>query len=522
MSASHNSAIRRVTRRSLKQNPSHTVFTVLAITLSAAMISAVCGFAASGRQMLFDFLGEDVLEARQYSAMVYTAAAVFGLILVATSVIIASNAFRASAGERTKQFGLLGSIGATKGQITAAVVYEGVFLSAVGIPLGLLLGNAIHLLAADIVETLFVQVNAARMAHGANGDSELHFAYVFSWPATALAVAVSLVTVLVSAWLPARRAASLSPVEAMRQSGGDAPAAKSVKVSPLTRALFGCEGALAVKYAKRGRRSYRATVAALSISVVLFITGSFFASGMERSMTSAMPYAGVTAGVEYISATDHRLPLAAVERVTVRLAEFPDTIVHLEEATEDGTALTVWLAETDDVEGFRSYAMSVLEEIVGAPQSDQYRLNTYDTSKITAGQRAVMLAVRLFTYGFVALLTLIAVTNVISTVVTNMRLRNREFALLRAIGMSRKNFSKMLRHESLLSSARALLYGIPLGSAFAYILYTGFMRSTEFGFVYPWLAVAISLAGVIVIVFAATKIAQSRINRLSVIEALHE
>jgi putative ABC transport system permease protein len=103
-----------------------------------------------------------------------------------------------------------------------------------------------------------------------------------------------------------------------------------------------------------------------------------------------------------------------------------------------------------------------------------------------------------------------------------MRLRTREFALLRGIGMSKTNFSRMLRHESLLSSARALLYGIPLGSAFAYILYKGFMGSVEFGFSYPWTAVGISVVGVLAIVFAATKIAESRIGRLSVVEALHE
>jgi putative ABC transport system permease protein len=166
--------------------------------------------------------------------------------------------------------------------------------------------------------------------------------------------------------------------------------------------------------------------------------------------------------------------------------------------------------------------MSVLEEVVGAPGNGEYRLNTYDASKITAGQRAIMLAVRLFTYGFVALLTLIAVTNVISTVITNMRLRNREFALLRGIGMSKDNFSKTLRYESVLSSGRALLYGIPLGSALAYVLYTGFMQSAEFGFDYPWDAVAISVVGVLVIVFAATKIAEGRVGRMNVIEALRE
>jgi putative ABC transport system permease protein len=169
-----------------------------------------------------------------------------------------------------------------------------------------------------------------------------------------------------------------------------------------------------------------------------------------------------------------------------------------------------------------AYAESVLADVIGAPQGGEYSFNTYDASKITAGQRALTLAVRIFMFGFVALLVMIAVTNIVSAVVTNIRLRNREFALLRGIGMSRKNLSKMLRYESLISSGRALLFGLPLGSAFVFILYSGFTRSGEMAFTYPWLAALISVAGVLAIVFATTKIAERKIGRLSVIEALRE
>jgi putative ABC transport system permease protein len=252
------------------------------------------------------------------------------------------------------------------------------------------------------------------------------------------------------------------------------------------------------------------------------MAGSFFGSVMESSMAAAMPYAGVTAVAEYISAEEYRLPPATVESVTSRLAAFPDAVIHVDEKAEDGAVLTGWLAETEDSAGFMAYAESVLEDVIGAPQNGEYRFNTYDASTITAGQRALTLAVRIFMFGFVALLVMIAVTNIVSTVVTNIRLRKREFALLRGIGMSKKNLSKMLRYESLLSSVRALLFGIPLGSALVAILYFDSMQSAEFPFEYPWLAAVISVAGVLAIVFAATKIAERKIGKLSVIEALRE
>jgi putative ABC transport system permease protein len=253
------------------------------------------------------------------------------------------------------------------------------------------------------------------------------------------------------------------------------------------------------------------------------MAGSFFGSVMESSMAAAMPYAGVTAVAEYISAEEYRLPPETVESVTSRLAEFPGAVIHVDEKKgEDGSTLTGWLAETGDSAGFMTYAESVLEDVIGVPQNDEYRFNTYDASSITAGQRALTLAVRIFMFGFVALLVMIAVTNIVSTVVTNLRLRNREFALLRGIGMSKKNLSKMLRYEGFLSSVRALLYGIPLGSALVAILYFDSMQSAEFPFEYPWLAAVISVAGVLAIVFATTKIAERKIGRLSVIEALRE
>jgi putative ABC transport system permease protein len=252
------------------------------------------------------------------------------------------------------------------------------------------------------------------------------------------------------------------------------------------------------------------------------MAGSFFGSVMESSMSAAMPYAGVTAVAEYISAEEYRLPPETTELVADKLAEFPGAVIHLDEKAEDGSFLTGWLAETEDPAGFMAYAESVLEDVIGAPQDDEYRFNTYDASTITAGQRALTLAVRIFMFGFVALLVMIAVVNIVSTVVTNIRLRNREFALLRGIGMSKKNLSKMLRYEGLLSSVRALLFGIPLGSALVVILYFDAMQSAEFPFEYPWLAALISVVGVLAIVYTTTKIAERNVSRLSVIEALRE
>ena len=91
---------------------------------------------------------------------------------------------------------------------------------------------------------------------------------------------------LISAWIPSRRAARVSPIEAIRMTGEIKIKRRQVKTSRLTRKLFGIEGDLAMKNFKRNRRRYRATVFSLVISIVLFLSASSFTSYMNEGVNS--------------------------------------------------------------------------------------------------------------------------------------------------------------------------------------------------------------------------------------------
>jgi cell division protein FtsX len=354
MKVSNKKLIRRITFRSLKENFTRTMFTIAAIAISTAMISAVCGFAASGRQMLFEVFGKDVARAQSTVGTVYILAAVLGGIIVATSVVIASNAFRVSAGERIDHFGLLKTIGATKKQITASVLYEGVFLCMIGIPLGLLLGNGIHLIGAVIMESLLDDAKASEVIM--YSIDEPHFKYIFSLQASALAVCVSFFTVLFSAWLPARKAAKISPIDAIRQTGEIQADERTIRISPLVKRLFGCEGVLAAKHAKRAGHSFRATVIALSISISIVMVTAFFINAMSETTYTKLSYAKVTAVAEYVSSYEYRLSEETIEKITLRLKEYPDVVIHVDSTDDGRTISTGWLVETDDIAGFCEYA----------------------------------------------------------------------------------------------------------------------------------------------------------------------
>ena len=74
-----------------------------------------------------------------------------------------------------------------------------------------------------------------------------------------------------------------------------------------------------------------------------------------------------------------------------------------------------------------------------------------------------MLVISILLYGFISLVTLIGVTSVFNTITTSMALRRKEFAVLRSIGLTPKQFNKMIAFESVFYGLKALLYGIPLG-----------------------------------------------------------
>ena len=198
---------------------------------------------------------------------------IIGIIMVA-SVSLIYNAFAISVSERTRQLGMLASVGATRRQKRQNVYFEGLIIGLVGIPLGILAG------IGGIGITL-VAVNPLLKSFMNAGDLNLHL--VVSWGAVLIAALFSALTIFISAYIPARRAAKIMPIDAIRQSKEIKMTAKTVKTSRLTRKLFGFEGELALKNLKRNRKKYRATIISLVISLILFLTVSMYAQLLNTS-----------------------------------------------------------------------------------------------------------------------------------------------------------------------------------------------------------------------------------------------
>lgn len=179
-------------------------------------------------------------------------------------IIVIYNSFAISTMERKKQFGLLSSIGATKRQIRNTVFFEALIVGSIGIVIGV----AGAFLGIYVV--LQILNNLIQDMIGTTLELTINPIYVI------IPIIFMCIVILISAWIPAKRASKVTPVEAIRQNDEIKINKKKIRTSKLIRKIFGVEGEIALKNIKRNKRKYRITIISLFISIVLFISFSSY------------------------------------------------------------------------------------------------------------------------------------------------------------------------------------------------------------------------------------------------------
>ena len=217
-----------------------------------------------------------------FNSMIISLAAIVIALIMFGSIALIYNAFSISVAERTKQFGLLSSVGATKKQLRRMVITEALMVSVVGIPLGILAG------VGGIGITLIFVGNKFQALVGYPIPLKLSVSTL----SLVIAVVIALLTVLISAIVPSKRATKVSAIEAIRQSKDINTKIKKVRTSKLVYKVFGLPGMLANKYYKRSRKKYRATVLSLFMSVVLFVSAAAFTGALTESVSDSFGNVG--------------------------------------------------------------------------------------------------------------------------------------------------------------------------------------------------------------------------------------
>ena len=172
-----------------------------------------------------------------FMMMLYMLGAIVLIIIMVGSIFMIYNSFTISLNERTRQFGILSSVGATSKQLRNSVLFEGLCIGLIGIPLGILVGIGSMGLVISVVAR-----NFGNMLY-----DNVPLTLKISLPAIVVAAVVSMVTILISAYIPARKAANTPIMENIRQTNEVKVESKAVKTSKQAQRIYGLEGTLALK-----------------------------------------------------------------------------------------------------------------------------------------------------------------------------------------------------------------------------------------------------------------------------------
>ena len=199
------------------------------------------------------------------------------VIVMLTSIFIIKNSISISATEKMRLYGMLSSIGTTPTQIRNSVIFEGLVMTAVGMPLGLILGLGVTVALIGVCSNLLSQNLGGNML-------------IFSVPLWSLGVSaiLSIITVFLSSLSVSIASSKISPIEAMKETKDvkvhGSNDEKSYRVPKFVGRLFGAGGSIAWKNMQRSRRQYRTTIASLVLSIILFLTSSTYVNALNGQM----------------------------------------------------------------------------------------------------------------------------------------------------------------------------------------------------------------------------------------------
>lgn len=151
-------------------------------------------------------------------------------------------------------------------------------------------------------------------------------------------------------------------------------------------------------------------------------------------------------------------------------------------------------------------------------KGEDYNINNVDENvKIMSN---LFTLVGIFLYGFIIVISLIGITNIFNTITTNMELRKQEFAMLKSVGMTTKEFNRMIRLESLFMGIKSLFFGVPIGIALSYIIYHFLSEESGIPYKLPIVAILIAIAVVFILISLIMKYSMSKINKQNTIETI--
>ena len=200
-------------------------------------------------------------------SMITTVVGVVIIIIIISSVFCIRNSFAISVTEKTKMYGMMSSIGATKKQIKRSILYEGLILGIIGVPLGIISGLLADYILIKIINIIFKNASTINISE---------FSFDISLISIILSFILGFITIYLSCISTARKASKISPIQNITNSADIKLNYKKLKSPKIINSCFGVGGVLAYKNLKRSKKKYRTTVISITISVFVFISMNAF------------------------------------------------------------------------------------------------------------------------------------------------------------------------------------------------------------------------------------------------------
>ncbi|PEE61640.1 ABC transporter permease [Bacillus thuringiensis] len=417
-------------------------------------------------------------------------------IVVIATIVVIYNAFQISVVERTRQFGLLRSIGATRKQIRQIVLREATFLAVIAIPIGII---------CSLIALTSLQFTFSLLMENSKAVSIFHV----DWNILLISSIITLLSVIASSLYPAYFAGKISPLLAISSRLSIKKEQIKKQKNSMVKKPLSIPLSMAMKNVKRNKNRYTITILSIIISSVLFITFSYlmsvaFASKSfdKLSVKSDITIKIVDNNPDHLAESEQVLhQLKSLENIS-KVYEKKEN--SFETKLKDVTQSSATVKEIENTIG-KSYSITIV--------------NNYQENKTKKEEK---LTLQVLAYGFITVISLISSVNILNTITISIMTRRKELAALKSIGMSQKDLKKMITYEALIYGFSGSLQGIFFGCILSYIIYLAISDMLKMTWTIPYEACIITFVSALIISYLSVLNPLKKIQQDNIIDNIRE
>ncbi|AQS08524.1 macrolide transporter ATP-binding /permease protein [Clostridium saccharobutylicum] len=580
--------------------------TLLCIIFAVFLVTAVFSMADMGVRMeatrLMNKHVSQSLQELSKSSMaqsLYPIAAVLFVLILIAGVLMISSSINSNVVQRTKFFGMMRCIGMSRQQIIRFVKLEALNWCKTAVPIGIILGIAVtwglcaglrFLVSVEFSDMPLFGVSPVGIVSG---------------------IIVGVVTVLIAARSPAKRAAKVSPIAAV---SGNLENTKNATHALNTR-FSKIETALGIHHAVSAKKNLILMTSSFALSIILFLSFSVLIEfiGYIMPQSSNTPDINIDSnnssnsinsilldkisgmsGVKHVFGRRNYLDIPAEvnsQTNTIDMISYDD--YDLECLTKDNMirkgsdiskvygdsnyALTIWDKNRPLKIGDKIQVGNRKVEIAGLlkcnPFSDNgspdgkitiitsgktftrltgitdYSLISIQTTKDATDrnveaihnlvgekykftdqrdqrtmQSSTYIAFEFFVYGFLAIITLVTVLNIMNSISMSVSAKIKQYGAMRAVGMDEHQITKMIAAEAFTYSISGCIVGVVVGLFINKLLYDTLITA-HFNYAtwsLPIMPIIIVLLVVTLTSIAAIYSPSKRIRNMAVTDTINE